>query len=212
MGSKSSGTKDLNDFVAELSGPESPLETCALHLAGSAPGGAHLTDQARGRRGESEGCWSRPCSSHMPQLNPEAGGPGTNLTHEARPLGPGLPHPHATSLQSYPVFRPLALAKAHGYHTAAESQPGARALPGQRWCPGGSEPRWLLGRRPTPAPACPGPPLCPRLTMTQPSGPGLAVTSSGRGAWAIHVVSSLGASVTWMGRGVTTGKVREPTD
>lgn len=86
--------------------------------------------QARGRQGASEGCWSRPCLL-MPQLNPEAGGPGTNLTHEARPLGPGLPHPHATSLQSYPVFRPLASAKAHGYHTAAESQPGARALPGQ---------------------------------------------------------------------------------
>lgn len=128
-------------------------ETCALHLAGSAPEGVPTYRPARGRRGQVRAAGFDLLLLAMPQLNPEAGGPGTNLgPKEARPLGPGLPHPHATPLQSYPVFRPLAL-KAHGYHTAAESQPGARALPGQRWCPGGSEPRWLLGRRPTPAPA-----------------------------------------------------------
>ena len=67
----------------------------------------------------------------------------TATTHEARPLGAGLPpppFPHAKLLSLLRPDRPPVLTKAQGHHKALlGANLGARGLPGQTFGPGASE-------------------------------------------------------------------------
>lgn len=152
-------------------------------------------------------------------------GPNSNVTHEARPLGPDLPHPHAV-LPRFTPFRPLAPAKAQGHHEALlRAGLGARGLPEQRLHPGpvsGTDPQEASQCPLQPAPAHP----LPQLTMPQPSRPGPAATSSGKhscppaparvsvGSLALGLpyVTGMEEEVTVTGERLTSALAEEETD